>query len=77
VKTRRLILIFALVALVALVAAASMLLFGAKPIDREALVRRHTVHVTGLDAESALSVGNGDFAFTVGVTGLQCFDSLY
>jgi hypothetical protein len=76
-KTRRLILIFALVVLVALVAAASMLLFGAKPIDREALVRRHTVHVTGLDAESALSVGNGDFAFTVGVTGLQCFDSLY
>ena len=46
-------------------------------IDREALVRRHTVHVTSFDTEAVLSVGNGDFAFTAGVTGLQCFDSLY
>ena len=46
-------------------------------IDREALVRRHTVQVTAFDPEAALSVGNGDFAFTVGVTGLQCFDSIY
>ncbi|GAB6011940.1 hypothetical protein [Viscerimonas tarda] len=50
---------------------------GDKPIDREALVRRHSVHVTSLDPESALTVGNGDFAFTVGATGLQCFEQLY
>ena len=47
------------------------------PIDREALVRRHSVHVTTLDPESALSIGNGDFAFTVDATGLQNFDDLY
>src|ERR1019366_7732930 len=33
-------------------------------IDREALVHRHDVHVTRIDHESPLSVGNGDFAFT-------------
>lgn len=46
-------------------------------IDREALVRRHSVHVTALEPESALSIGNGDFAFTVGATGLQCFEQIY
>ena len=49
----------------------------AAPIDREALVRRHAVHVTRVDPESPLSVGNGDFAFTVDVTGLQTFETLY
>ncbi|NDW11652.1 hypothetical protein D0T50_01960 [Bacteroides sp. 214] len=47
------------------------------PIDREALVRRHNVHVTSVDTDAALSVGNGDFAFTVGATGLQCLADLY
>ena len=47
------------------------------PIDREDLVRRHTVHVNQLDPESPLSVGNGDFAFTVDVTGLQSFETRY
>ena len=47
------------------------------PIDRETLVHRHTVHVTRLDPESPLSVGNGDFAFTADVTGLQSFESVY
>ncbi|HVU33571.1 MAG TPA: hypothetical protein VHE61_09065 [Opitutaceae bacterium] len=49
----------------------------AAPIDREALVRRHNVHVARVDPESTLSVGNGDFAFTVDVTGLQTFENLY
>ena len=48
-----------------------------QPIDREALVRRHTVHVNRLDPESPLSVGNGDFAFTADVTGLQSFEAIY
>ncbi len=49
----------------------------AAPIDREALVRRHEVRVTALDPEAALSVGNGDFAFTMDATGLQCFETLF
>ena len=49
----------------------------AAPIDREALVGRHAVHVNRIDPESPLSVGNGDFAFTVDVTGLQSFEKKY
>jgi len=37
----------------------------ATPIDRQAVVGRHDVHVRQVDPESALSVGNGDFAFTI------------
>ncbi|MEZ4828424.1 MAG: hypothetical protein R3C61_19350 [Bacteroidia bacterium] len=46
-------------------------------IDRQALVRRHTVVVKKIDPLSSLSVGNGAFAFTVDVTGLQTFPDLY
>jgi hypothetical protein len=46
-------------------------------IDREALVHRHDVRVKKVDPEAPLSVGNGDFAFTVDVTGLQTFERLY
>jgi len=42
-------------------------------IDRRALVRRHNPHVTRSDPFSALSVGNGEFAFTADATGLQTF----
>ncbi|GAA4092504.1 hypothetical protein [Nonomuraea soli] len=41
-------------------------------IDREALVRRHTV----TDAGCPLTVGNGEFAFTADATGLQTFAPL-
>lgn len=47
------------------------------PIDRAALVGRHAVHVERVDPESPLSVGNGDFAFTVDVTGLQSLETIY
>lgn len=50
--------------------------FG-EPIDRHALVSRHDVRVQSLDPWSPLSVGNGDFAFTADVTGLQAFHDLY
>jgi hypothetical protein len=50
---------------------------AAQPIDREALVRRHTVRVDHVDPEGALTVGNGDFAFTVDATGLQSMEGLY
>jgi hypothetical protein len=49
----------------------------AAPIDREALVRRHNVVVRSVDPKSPLTVGNGGFAFTVDVTGLQTFGDHY
>lgn len=45
----------------------------AEPIDRRALVGRHDPVLTQFDVESPLSVGNGQFAFTVDATGLQTF----
>jgi hypothetical protein len=42
-------------------------------IDRYALVTRHNVVLTAVDIMSPLSVGNGEFAFTADVTGLQTF----
>jgi hypothetical protein len=63
-----------------------LLLFGsffssysllAQKIDRKALVTRHNVIVTKADSLSALTVGNGKFAFTVDVTGLQSFPLAY
>jgi hypothetical protein len=46
-------------------------------IDRLALVQRHNVQVTRFDPHASLSVGNGEFAFTVDATGLQTFPELY
>jgi hypothetical protein len=46
-------------------------------IDREALVRRHIPSVTKLDPLSPFTVGNGEFAFTAGITGLQTFTHFY
>jgi hypothetical protein len=48
-----------------------------KPIDRFKLINRHNVHVGEVDPLSPLSVGNGDFAFTVDVTGMQTFGDFY
>ena len=42
-------------------------------IDRHALVTRHNVVLTKFDPENPLQVGNGEFAFTADVTGLQTF----
>jgi hypothetical protein len=47
------------------------------PIDRHALVTRHNVVVRTCDILSPLSVGNGEFAFTADITGLQTFVSEY
>lgn len=46
-------------------------------IDRKTLVERHTVINKQYDSLSPLSVGNGRFAFTVDVTGLQSFPAAY
>ncbi|MBP5170618.1 MAG: hypothetical protein ILP04_00950, partial [Bacteroidales bacterium] len=47
------------------------------PLDREALVLRNTVCVNTVDSLSSLSVGNGNFAYTVDATGLQSFPQRY
>ncbi|MFI1335266.1 hypothetical protein ACH4U7_35175 [Streptomyces sp. NPDC020845] len=42
-------------------------------IDRESLVRRHTIEITHPDPSHVLTVGNGDFAYTADITGMQTF----
>ena len=46
-------------------------------IDRYALVTRNNPQVTMMDSLSSLSVGNGEFAYTVDATGLQTFPEMY
>lgn len=46
-------------------------------IDRKALVERHTIKINKADSLSSLTVGNGEFAMTVDVTGLQSFPDFY
>lgn len=46
-------------------------------IDRYALINRHNVKIREIHAFSPLSVGNGRFAFTADVTGLQSFPESY
>lgn len=48
-----------------------------RAIDRQAVVRRHTIHINKPDSLSSLTVGNGNFAFTVDVTGMQSFPEYY
>ncbi|OHB77949.1 MAG: glycoside hydrolase family 65 [Planctomycetes bacterium RBG_16_55_9] len=42
-------------------------------MDRRALVTRHNITLTKSDPLTPLSVGNGEFAFTADITGLQTF----
>ena len=51
--------------------------YAQQSIDRKALVDRHNVIITKADSLSSLSVGNGRFAFTVDITGLQSFPQSY
>ena len=46
-------------------------------MDRKALVSRHNPANTRLDTRSPLTVGNGEFAFTADITGLQSFPDRY
>ncbi|HPR33952.1 MAG TPA: hypothetical protein PLK12_17750, partial [Prolixibacteraceae bacterium] len=46
-------------------------------IDRKALVSRHSVEITGADSLNSLTVGNGSFAFTADITGMQSFPCQY
>lgn len=47
------------------------------PIDRQALVNRNHPRITAFDSLASLSVGNGEFAFTADITGLQTFPERY
>lgn len=49
----------------------------AQLIDRFALVNRHNVILKETDPLAPLSVGNGDFAFTADVTGMQSLEQYY
>jgi hypothetical protein len=40
-------------------------------IDRRSVVERHNPSLAEFDVRAPLSVGNGEFAFTADVTGLQ------
>ena len=46
-------------------------------LNRRDLVSRHSPTLSTFDPRSPLSVGNGEFAFTADVTGLQSFPGLY
>lgn len=46
-------------------------------INREALVTRNNPHLTLADTLASLTVGNGGFAFTADITGLQSFPEEY
>lgn len=48
-----------------------------KKIDRKTLVKRHIPYVTQFDSLSPFTVGNGEFAYTVDITGLQTFAEHY
>lgn len=52
-------------------------LFAAEPIDRRALVTRHNPVIRSVDVDAPLTVGNGNFAFTADITGLQSFAAHY
>ncbi len=46
---------------------------GQTKIDRKAVVDRHRIVTTKTDPRSPAQVGNGEFAFSVDITGLQTF----
>ena len=61
-----------------LLAAGTAAAAAAAPIiDRRALAERHNVRQTTIDPAAPLTVGNGEFAFTADVTGLQTLNATY
>lgn len=60
-----------------LIAAGVGLSARSRTIDRFALVTRHNPRLRKIDPLSPLSVGNGEFAFTADVTGLQTFPQVF
>jgi len=50
---------------------------NAQKIDRKKVVQRHNIVNTKADTLSSLTVGNGKFAYTVDITGMQSFPEAY
>ncbi len=48
-----------------------------KRINRKAVVQRHAIRTTSPDSLNPLTVGNGKFAFTADITGMQSFPEYY
>ncbi len=46
-------------------------------IDRRRLIRRHNPVIRQVESLAPLAVGNGEFAFTADITGLQSFPEQY
>jgi hypothetical protein len=67
----------ALLSCPALVALAASAFVQGAPIDRHALVTRHNPTITAVDPAAPFMVGNGNFAFTADITGLQTFQDQY
>ncbi len=63
--------------LIMLMAMSVLVSCGDKGIDREALVARNNPHITSIDNLASLTVGNGNFAYTADITGLQTFPEMY
>jgi hypothetical protein len=61
---------------ICLLAVWSLLAYSQK-INRKALVLRHNIILTKADSLSSITLGNGRFAFTTDVTGLQTFPVNY
>src|SRR5699024_4328145 len=77
VLSRQLPVIFSAGVFLLLLLGSSAIAQGQDAIDRRALVTRHNVEINEFDSLNSLSVGNGEFAFTVGATGLQTFPEFY
>jgi hypothetical protein len=58
-------------------AAPAALAMAQGTLDRRAIVSRHNPTIRAFDPRSPLTVGNGEFCFTVDPTGLQTFPKLY
>ncbi|MCS3870206.1 hypothetical protein J3D55_003122 [Chryseobacterium ginsenosidimutans] len=50
---------------------------NAQKIDRKKVVQRHNIVNTKADTLASLTVGNGKFAYTVDITGMQSFPEYY
>ena len=55
----------------------SLIAHSQPAIDRQAVVGRHHVHINEVDTLNPLTLGNGRFAMTMDVTGLQTFPDHY
>jgi hypothetical protein len=48
-----------------------------QPINRKEVVQRHNIHINKYDSLASLTVGNGKFAYTTDITGMQTFPEAY